>query len=237
MLNGLFLFHLEMAENKKSFILYCDWITTFEKLSDAEAGILVKHLFKYVNDKNPEPPDRITEIAFEPIKQQFKRDLVKWREVGEIRSVSGRMGGIKSGEVRKEKKQIEANEANASKTKQNEANEAVTVNVLVTANEEQKEPAFDFLSEDTELSFKKKQMYDKLINNDQWHQEIYREYDIDFATIKRLLHPFICKKFLGISNMEHISEYKKHFINHLEKVNGVRQLTAAERKKKMEAND
>jgi len=59
-----------MAENKKSVLLYCDIIHTVEELTDQEAGVLFKHYLRYVNDQNPTPPDRITAIAFEPIKQR-----------------------------------------------------------------------------------------------------------------------------------------------------------------------
>lgn len=68
-----------MAENKKSVLLYCDIIHTVEVLSDDEAGRLFKHYLRYINDQNPNPPDKITQIVFEPIKQNLKRDLNKWR--------------------------------------------------------------------------------------------------------------------------------------------------------------
>ena len=121
-----------MAQGKKSFILYSDYIHTIELLSDEDAGKLLKHIFRYVNDLNPESDNLTTKIAFEPIKQQLKRDLKDWEEVREGKIESGRLGGIKSGEARR--KQKEANEANASKSKQKEANEAVTVNVTVNDN-------------------------------------------------------------------------------------------------------
>jgi hypothetical protein len=66
-----------MAQGKKNVIVYTDWISTFELLSDEEAGKLIKHFFRYVNDLNPEPPDRMIEILFEPIKTTLKRDLEK----------------------------------------------------------------------------------------------------------------------------------------------------------------
>ena len=69
-----------MAEDKKSIVVYADWINSFEELEDAEAGRLIKHFFRYVNDKNPEPPDRLTKLLFEPIKQTLKRDLVKYED-------------------------------------------------------------------------------------------------------------------------------------------------------------
>ena len=80
-----------MALNKKSVVIYTDLIHTFEELKDAEAGKLIKHFFRYVNDMNPEPPDKLTKIAFEPIKQQLKRDLQKWESIIEKRSNAGKI--------------------------------------------------------------------------------------------------------------------------------------------------
>lgn len=133
-----------MAENKKSVIIYAEWIEKFEALSDEEAGKLIKHLFRYVNDLNPVAPDRIIELSFISIKQSLKRDLKQWEATKESRSKAGKIGGIKSGETRK--KQSEANEAFASNSKQSEANEAVNVNVNVINNNNtgDESPAIDF---------------------------------------------------------------------------------------------
>jgi uncharacterized phage protein (TIGR02220 family) len=81
-----------MAENKKSFILYCDQKGLWDKLDDSQAGKLIKHIIAYVNDENPIAPDFITELAFEPIKQQLKRDLKQWAEKRETRSIAGKAG-------------------------------------------------------------------------------------------------------------------------------------------------
>ena len=70
-----------MATNKKSFLLYCDIIHTIEKLSDEQAGKLLKHILRYVNDQDPIAEDVLTEIAFEPIKQNLKRDLIKYEGI------------------------------------------------------------------------------------------------------------------------------------------------------------
>ena len=120
-----------MAENKKSFILYSDLIHVIKKLVEDDrknntnnGGELFLHILSYVNDEEPIPLNMIIDISFEPIKQQLKRDLVKWVDTSLIRSEIGRLGGLKSGESRRKKlKQNEANEANeaiASKLKQNE---------------------------------------------------------------------------------------------------------------------
>lgn len=136
-----------MAENKKSFVAYCDWENQLDLLSDEEAGKLFRHLLAYVNDRNPEfsNSDRILKMAFEPIRLQLKRDLDKYEEVKKKRSEAGRSGGLKSGVSRSKTEQTEANEANASQNqpneaigsfaKKNEANEAVTVNDNVNVND------------------------------------------------------------------------------------------------------
>lgn len=84
-----------MAENKKSIIVYADWMEHFENLTDEEAGRLIKHFFRYVNDLKPKPQDRLIEIAFAPIKASLKRDLDKWEKTVQERSINGRLGNIK----------------------------------------------------------------------------------------------------------------------------------------------
>jgi hypothetical protein len=84
-----------MAEGKKSFTAYCDWIETFESLEDEDAGKLAKHLFRYVNDLNPTAEDTLTKVAFAQIKMTLKRDLKKWENKKDERSKSGILGNLK----------------------------------------------------------------------------------------------------------------------------------------------
>jgi len=83
-----------MADNKNTIVVYADWIDQFESLTDEEAGRLIKHFFRYVNDMNP-VADRMTELLFTPIKQSLKRDLMKWEQKKTGRSDSGRLGNLK----------------------------------------------------------------------------------------------------------------------------------------------
>lgn len=82
-----------MAENKKSIVVYADWIDKFEELEDDEAGRLIKHFFRYVNDLNPEPPDRTTKLMFIDIEATLKRDLIKWEKRAERSRENGSKGG------------------------------------------------------------------------------------------------------------------------------------------------
>ena len=109
-----------MATGKKSFILYCDQRGTWERLSNEQAGKLIKHVLAYVNDENPEA-DFITELAFEGIKRALKADLIKYEQIKTKRIESGRKGG----------KQTQANQASATSAK---ANQAVNGNGNVIVN-------------------------------------------------------------------------------------------------------
>lgn len=110
-----------MAEGKKSFIAYTDWKETFDSLPDDKAGQLIKHLFAYVSDENPQTDDILINAVFANIKQQLKRDLKKWESTSSQRTEIGRLGGIKSGEARRTKtKQTKQLVKSGSKTKQNE---------------------------------------------------------------------------------------------------------------------
>jgi hypothetical protein len=87
-----------MAENKKSFVLYSDTFGLIKQLPDDVAGRLLKHIYAYVNDENPITDELLVNVAFEPIKAQLKRDLVKWEKQTEQR----KQAGLKSAEVRKQ---------------------------------------------------------------------------------------------------------------------------------------
>lgn len=84
-----------MAKDKKSFVLYADLIHTVKKLPKEDAGELFMHILEYVNDLNPDTENPLVDIAFEPIKRQFKRDLKKWEGIKDKRSEAGKKGANK----------------------------------------------------------------------------------------------------------------------------------------------
>lgn len=91
----------QMATNKKRIAVYSDWLANFEDLTDEELGKLMRHFFEYVNDKKPILEDRLLKIAWKPIEQTLKRDLIKWEETIEKRSKAGKMSAL----ARNEQKQ------------------------------------------------------------------------------------------------------------------------------------
>ena len=125
-----------MAENKKGFILYADQIDLFTQLPNDKAGELIKHIFAYVNDEDPKTDDLLINIAFTPIKKQFKRDLEKWTQTREGRSKAGKA----SAEARRIKKEQElTNSTNVKSVEQIPTNPTVKDNVTVNDNVKDKD--------------------------------------------------------------------------------------------------
>jgi len=134
-------FYNLMADNKKSFLLYCDLIHTVQKLSDDQAGKLFKHVLEYVNDLHPETEDLLTQVCFEPIKQSLKRDLKKWTKQHEQRIAAGK----KSAEVRKR---------NATTVNDRSVSSTVSVSVSGSVSDKETYRCFAHLSMSVE-QFKK----------------------------------------------------------------------------------
>ena len=82
-----------MAEGKNSFLLYTDHKELWLKVSDEQAGKIMKMIIRYVTDENPEAPDEITELLFLQFKQHLKRDLKKWEIYRKKQSENGKKGG------------------------------------------------------------------------------------------------------------------------------------------------
>ena len=115
-----------MAKDKTSFVLYSDSQGLVNQLPDDVAGRLFKHIYAYVNDENPITDELLLNIAFEPIKMQLKRDLLKWENQLEQR----KQAGLKSAEVRKR---------NATKTNERSISSTDNVNVNVNVNDIKKD--------------------------------------------------------------------------------------------------
>ena len=136
-----------MATGKKKVIVYTDWIIQFESLTDEEAGKLIKHFFKYVNDLSPES-DRLTELLFNPIKSTLKRDLEQWEKKQEI----NRENGLKGGRPKKET-ETQNNPVGFLKTQHN-PKKGVSVNDSVNdINNITESPKVDSINFDILLQF------------------------------------------------------------------------------------
>ena len=82
-----------MAEGKKSFQLFTEYKSILDHLTDEEIGIVFRWVFDYVNDLNPEEPKGVLGAIIQPIKNNLKRDLEKWKAKCERNKENGRKGG------------------------------------------------------------------------------------------------------------------------------------------------
>ena len=151
-----------MATGKKSVVLYCDIIHMVEKLDNETAGELFKHYLRYVNDLNPTTINPIVDIAFEPIKQQLKRDLQKWEGIRVKRSEAGKASAKKRQQVSTSVESVQQTSTNPT------VNGNVTVNVTDTVNvkkniEERKQV---FILQSHEINAKKNYLSDFEMNDE-----------------------------------------------------------------------
>jgi hypothetical protein len=177
-----------MAKDKASVLLYCDIIHTVKELSNEEAGILFKHYLEYINDLNPTPPDKLTQIVFEPIKQNLKRDLKKWEKKSERNSEIAKEGWTKR------------KDANASERIKTDAKHADIVTVTVT---------------DTVIDINKEQ---EIKNSSVWIENVATTLKLSSADVRSKLEYFLNKQKLveDYFKLKTINEIKSHFVNWLE---------------------
>lgn len=86
-----------MAEGKKTFIFYSDWINIVREMPNEDAGCLLKHILSYVNDEEPTTDNLLVRMAFGHIKPLLKKDLDNWEKKLNRYSEMGK----KSAKVRK----------------------------------------------------------------------------------------------------------------------------------------
>jgi len=132
-----------MAKDKNTVVVYKDWIGKFEALNDDEAGRLIKHFFRYVNDLNPDLPDRITEISFLDIENTLKRDLKKWGKTLEGRSKAGKASAEKR-KLKKISQQSSTNSTSVELLQQSSTLSTVSVSVSVNDSDIKKERFLKF---------------------------------------------------------------------------------------------
>lgn len=110
---------------KNSFVLYTEQKAIFDKLSDEQAGKLIKSIYEYVEKGKIDNIDEITNIIITPFITVLDKDMQKYEDIKKKRAEAGAKGV----------KQKLANQANAKSVKQKLANQAVYDNEYVNDNE------------------------------------------------------------------------------------------------------
>ena len=112
---------------KDSFVLYTDYIRQVDRLSDEQAGKLLKAILCYAAGRELPQMDDVSAMAFDFIQSRMERDFEQYQRTVDARRESGRRGG--EARAKNFAKENIANEANAKFAKKNVAN--VHDNVLV----------------------------------------------------------------------------------------------------------
>ena len=81
--------------DKKSFVMYESWGAAIEKMSNEQAGELIKVIYAYQKDPDAVPQDPALAFVFELIKQQLDADshkCVGFCEFDKFATASGASG-------------------------------------------------------------------------------------------------------------------------------------------------
>lgn len=114
---------------KDTFILYTEQKEVIDKLSDEQAGKLIKAIYEYVETGEMPSLDNVLDLVIIPFKQNLDRNADKYEETKKKRSEAGKLGA----EIKKQK---QAKQANAKFANNKQANQAVNVNDNVNVNED-----------------------------------------------------------------------------------------------------
>lgn len=142
-----------MAEGKKTFIFYSDWINMIREMPNEHAGELLKHVLSYVNDENPTTENLFVKMAFGHMKPMLKSDLDKWDSIREKR----KKAGAKGGKANAKQKQANAKQVEA-------VNDNVNVNGNVNKNVSKDIYGFSFRKSLVNLGLEKSLVDDFLKN-------------------------------------------------------------------------
>lgn len=201
-------------QGKKSFVLYSDQREVFEELSNEDAGKLIKHIYAYVNDENPETEDKLLRLAFLPIKTQLKRDLKLWDDKKHLRSEAGKKGGLAKA----------SNATNVVAKPSNATNSLakLPVNVNVNVNDiytdQEKELAVNEESHNT--------IFRKLWTSTIWLEGIAMKNKASIDQVRNHLNDFRQECILTEKLKVDEKDAKEHFINWIKRGNPIPEIEA-----------
>lgn len=114
---------------KDSFILYTEQKEVIDKLSDEQAGKLIKAIYEYVETEKMPELDPLLDIVIIPFKQNLDRNKEKYNKISEIRAKAGAKGGKqKKQKQTKESKCNDNDNENVNDNDNDNENENVNVN-------------------------------------------------------------------------------------------------------------
>lgn len=121
---------------KNSFILQTRLKTVVAKLSDKQAGVLLKSIFDYADNGTLATfEDGMVAVVFEMVRQDIDYAAKKYAETCAKRAESGRLGGKQKKQMLANASKCQAKKANASKSKHNEDEDDVEDDIKSISND------------------------------------------------------------------------------------------------------
>lgn len=105
---------------KDSFVLYTDQKAVLDKLSDEQAGKLIKAIYEYVENGEMPELDNVLDLVITPFKTVLDKDKVKYEEVSKARAEAGSRGGKAKESKEKQNEQLQTNENKTSNCDDND---------------------------------------------------------------------------------------------------------------------
>ena len=195
-----------MAKDKTSFVLYSDNQSIINLMTDEQAGLLLKTLFSYVNDENPIIDNSIV-LVFEMIKLQLKRDLKKWEQTKNGRSIAGK-ASAEAKRLSKLNQQNSTNSTNVDYVQQQPTKSTVSVSVSDSVN----------VNKLTTTTYNIEKAIEICLRDLEWIASVSKTCDL-----KEIHFPVALKDFkencisLGKSEERTIQDFKYHFVNWVKK--------------------
>lgn len=131
---GIFLIVILM-DKQKSFVMYYDMLWQLLKLTDEEAGRLLKAIYIYKTSGEIVEMDRLLDLIFEPIRNTLDRDMEKWEKYIEKQQENGK----KWGRPKKENENPSLTQKTQAFSQKPKKADSVSVNVNVNDSESDSE--------------------------------------------------------------------------------------------------
>lgn len=80
-------------DKKNSFVMYSDYLEHFQRLSNEDAGILIKAILRYVSGLVPGEMPPVADMAFSFIRNQLDRDIKTYEDKCKKNRENGKLGG------------------------------------------------------------------------------------------------------------------------------------------------
>lgn len=131
---------------KDSFILYTEQREVINKLSDEQAGRLIKAIYEYVETEKMPELDSLLDIVIIPFKQNLDRNKEKYNKISEIRAKAGAKGGKQKKQLQTEESKCNDND-NVNDNVDEDVDDNEDVNVNVNDNDNVSDSCVDGLHE------------------------------------------------------------------------------------------